>query len=65
MRAAGVTELPEPRQCRGGCAYEPKFDGWRTIAFVRPGRVYLQSRQARDLTPYFPNPQKFRQTGEV
>ena len=28
MRAAGVAELPDPQQCRGGCAYEPKFDGW-------------------------------------
>jgi hypothetical protein len=28
MRAAGVSELPEPRMCQSGCAYEPKFDGW-------------------------------------
>ncbi|WP_344395007.1 hypothetical protein [Actinomadura alba] len=55
MRAVGVAELPEPRMCRGGCAYEPKFDGFRTLIFVRPGGVYLQSRQAKDLTPYFPD----------
>jgi ATP-dependent DNA ligase len=58
MRAVGVAELPElpePRMCRGGCAYEPKFDGWRCLAFVRPDGVYLQSRQAKDLTPYFPD----------
>jgi ATP-dependent DNA ligase len=55
MRAAGVAELPEPRMCRGGCAYEPKFDGWRCLAFTGPaGRVTLQSRQGRDLTAYFP-----------
>jgi ATP-dependent DNA ligase len=55
MRAVGVAELPEPRMCRGGCAYEPKFDGFRALAFVRSGGVYLQSRQAKDLTPYFPD----------
>jgi ATP-dependent DNA ligase len=41
--------------CRGGCAYEPKFDGFRALTFVRSGGVYLQSRQAKDLTPYFPD----------
>ncbi|MEV4708674.1 ATP-dependent DNA ligase [Actinoplanes sp. NPDC049316] len=30
-------------------------DGWRCLAFVRPNGVYLQSRQAKDLTPYFPD----------
>jgi ATP-dependent DNA ligase len=55
MRAVGVGELPEPRMCRGGCAYEAKFDGWRSIVFVRSGGVYLQSRRSRDLTPYFPD----------
>ncbi|GAA3943121.1 hypothetical protein Aau02nite_49160 [Amorphoplanes auranticolor] len=65
MRAVGVAELPEPRMCRGGCAYEPKFDGFRALAFVRSDRVYLQSRHGKDLTPYFPNPQEFRPMGEV
>ncbi len=55
MRCVGVTELPETRMCRGGCAYEVKFDGWRCLAFVRPDGVYLQSRRSRDLTPYFPD----------
>jgi ATP-dependent DNA ligase len=56
MRAAAVAELPEPRMCRGGCAYEPKFDGWRCLAFAGPGgRVVLQSRQLRDLSAYFPD----------
>ncbi|OJF13008.1 hypothetical protein BG844_17660 [Couchioplanes caeruleus subsp. caeruleus] len=54
MRAVGVPELPEPGMCRGGCSYEIKFDGFRCLAFTRPGGVYLQSRQAKDLTPYFP-----------
>ena len=35
-------------------SYEPKFDGFRRIALRRPdGRVQLQSRQQRVLTPSF------------
>lgn len=31
-------------------------DGWRSLAFRRAdGTAYLQSRQARDLTPHFPD----------
>lgn len=30
-------------------------DGWRCLAFVRRDGVYLRSRQAKDLTPYFPD----------
>jgi ATP-dependent DNA ligase len=37
-----------------GWAYEPKFDGFRCIAFVDGDRVHLQSRNGRDLTRYFP-----------
>ncbi|WP_244945429.1 ATP-dependent DNA ligase [Couchioplanes caeruleus] len=55
MRAVGVTELPEPTMCRGGCAYEPKFDGFRSLAFIDDSGIYLQSRQAKNLTPYFPD----------
>ncbi|OJF14506.1 ATP dependent DNA ligase-like protein [Couchioplanes caeruleus] len=55
MRAVGVPELPGPAMCRGGCAYEVKFDGWRCLTFVRPGGVYLQSRQLKALGPYFPD----------
>ncbi len=35
-------------------AYEPKFDGFRCIAFVDGAEVALQSRNGRDLTRYFP-----------
>ena len=35
-------------------AYEPKFDGFRCIAFVDAGEVELQSRNGRGLTRYFP-----------
>jgi ATP-dependent DNA ligase len=34
--------------------YEPKWDGFRAIAFVDDGERYLQSRGARDLGRYFP-----------
>lgn len=37
-----------------GWAYEPKFDGFRCIAFVDGDGVHLQSRNGRDLTRYFP-----------
>jgi ATP-dependent DNA ligase len=41
--------------CRGGCAYELKFDGWRSAAGVTTNGVFLQSRSLKLLTPYFPD----------
>jgi ATP-dependent DNA ligase len=37
-----------------GWAYEPKWDGFRAIAFVDGADVYLQSRGAKPLHRYFP-----------
>jgi ATP-dependent DNA ligase len=37
-----------------GWVYEPKWDGFRTIAFVDGDDVYLQSRGSRPLHRYFP-----------
>ena len=37
-----------------GWVYEPKWDGFRAIAFVDGGDVYLQSRNGKPLTRYFP-----------
>jgi ATP-dependent DNA ligase len=37
-----------------GWVYEPKWDGFRCIAFVDDGDVYLQSRNGRPLRRYFP-----------
>jgi ATP-dependent DNA ligase len=37
-----------------GWAYEPKWDGFRTIAFVDDGDVYLQSRSGKPMRRYFP-----------
>src|ERR1044072_3309528 len=35
-------------------SYEPKWDGFRSIAFVDGDDVYLQSRNGKPLTRYFP-----------
>ncbi len=43
-------EIPEGE----GWAYEPKFDGFRVIAFVDEDDVYLQSRGGKPLRRYFP-----------
>jgi ATP-dependent DNA ligase len=54
MTAVAAAELPDGPE--GRWAWEPKFDGWRAIAFRNPGgRVQLQSRQQRSLTRYFPD----------
>jgi ATP-dependent DNA ligase len=37
-----------------GWSYEPKWDGFRCIAFVDGADVYLQSRNGKPLTRYFP-----------
>ena len=37
-----------------GWVYEPKWDGFRTIAFVDGGEVHLQSRNGRPMSRYFP-----------
>jgi ATP-dependent DNA ligase len=38
----------------GDYCYEPKWDGFRAIAFVDGEDVYLQSRNGRPLSRYFP-----------
>src|SRR3954447_22132119 len=43
-------QLPEG----DGWAYEPKWDGFRSIAFIDGADVHLQSRNGKDLTRYFP-----------
>ena len=37
-----------------GIAYEPKYDGFRALAFVDGDDVYLQSRGGKPLARYFP-----------
>ncbi|MGZ4270239.1 MAG: ATP-dependent DNA ligase [Solirubrobacteraceae bacterium] len=48
--ARSRTSLPEG----DGWAYEPKWDGFRAIAFVDGDAVELQSRNGKPLTRYFP-----------
>jgi ATP-dependent DNA ligase len=48
--ARSAPELPVGE----GWAYEPKWDGFRAIAFVDGGRLTLQSRGGRPLGRYFP-----------
>ncbi len=48
--ARGRPELPIGDQW----VYEPKYDGFRAIAFVDGDEVYLQSRGSRPLLRYFP-----------
>ena len=48
--ARGKAELPDG----DGWAYEPKYDGFRAIAFVDGEQLMLQSRQGKPLQRYFP-----------
>jgi ATP-dependent DNA ligase len=48
--AKSQKSLPEGE----GWVYEPKWDGFRSIAFVDDGTVHLQSRNGKPLTRYFP-----------
>jgi ATP-dependent DNA ligase len=48
--ARGKTDLPEGEDW----AYEPKWDGFRAIAFVDGDEVMIQSRGGKPLTRYFP-----------
>jgi ATP-dependent DNA ligase len=43
-------QLPEGE----GWAYEPKFDGFRAVAFLNGEDLFLQSRNGRPLRRYFP-----------
>ncbi len=43
-------ELPEGE----GWAYEPKYDGFRALAFVDGDELFVQSRNGKPLARYFP-----------
>ncbi|MEU8265445.1 ATP-dependent DNA ligase [Micromonospora sp. NPDC048999] len=51
MLAAPVDVVPEGL----GLVHEPKWDGWRCIAFRDTDGAFLQSRAGRNLTTYFPD----------
>ncbi|MGN6088602.1 MAG: ATP-dependent DNA ligase [Actinomycetales bacterium] len=44
----------EPELPVGGWSYEPKWDGFRCLAFCEGGEVHLRSRNQRPLARYFP-----------
>jgi ATP-dependent DNA ligase len=50
MEAQPAEELPEGRDWH----YEPKWDGFRCLAFRDGNRVTLQSKSGKPLTRYFP-----------
>src|SRR5207253_9635732 len=50
MEAQSVTELPEGPQWQ----YEPKWDGFRCLAFRDGKKIELRSKAQRPLTRYFP-----------
>jgi len=70
MEADPATELPVGKQW----AYEPKWDGFRCLAFRDGNNVVLQSKSQKPLTRYFPellaalravNAKKFVLDGEI
>lgn len=54
MLAATAAALPEPGALRGGCLYQPKFDGYRALIFRDKDAVVIQSRNGNLLTRGFP-----------
>jgi ATP-dependent DNA ligase len=52
-----------------GWAYEPKYDGFRAVVFVDGDETYLQSRNGKPLTRYFPElafpPGRYVLDGEI
>jgi len=65
MLAKLTTDIPEG----DSWLYEPKWDGFRAIAFVDGDTVHLQSRNGRPLTRYFPElrfpPGRYVLDGEI
>ena len=54
MLAKAVKQLPKPGSAEGGVVYEPKWDGFRAIAFRDGDELEIGSRSERPLTRYFP-----------
>jgi ATP-dependent DNA ligase len=57
LRPPVLPQLARPRANLpegDGWAYEPKWDGFRAIAFVDGDECHLQSRNAKPLSRYFP-----------
>lgn len=50
MEALAVDELPAGRAWQ----YEPKWDGFRCLAFRDGEHIYMQSKSGQPLARYFP-----------
>ena len=51
MEARTVAEIPAGKEWQ----YEPKWDGFRCLAFRRGAEIYLQSKAGQPLARYFPD----------
>ena len=49
MLAKSVAKIPG-----GAMSYEPKWDGFRCVAFREGGSIHLQSKSLQPLARYFP-----------
>ena len=72
LRPPVLPQLARPRKSLPtgeGWAYEPKWDGFRALAFVDGDDVYLQSRSGKPLSRYFPEltfpPGRYVLDGEI
>ena len=54
MLAKAVPAVPAAESVTGGLAYEPKWDGFRTIVYRDGDDVVIGSRGEKELTRYFP-----------
>lgn len=54
MLAKASSGIPDPGRFPGGLSFEPKWDGFRCIAFRDGDEVELASRNTKPLTRYFP-----------
>ena len=55
MLARPVEPLPHEDALPGGCAYEPKLDGYRALLLVSVAGCFVQSRRGKDMTSSFPD----------
>ena len=61
-RRAAMPAFVEPKRptlaakpfSNSGWLFEPKWDGWRTLCFVRDGKAHLVSRRRNSLNERFP-----------
>ncbi|MEP6814258.1 MAG: ATP-dependent DNA ligase, partial [Marmoricola sp.] len=54
MLAKSVKGIPDPARFEGGLSFEPKWDGFRCVAFRDGDEIELTSRNTKPLTRYFP-----------